>query len=79
MNERLKYWQANDARVQRYYWRSLGNELDLIEANGSAYAAYDFSYQDRKLTTPKYFADTYPNTQAQLIHPANLFEWLHSS
>lgn len=76
MNERLKYWQAKDERVQRYYWRSLGSELDLVEARDGAYRAYDFSYQDKKLTTPKFFSDTYPDTEAQLIHPSNLFEWL---
>lgn len=76
MNERLKYWQAKDARVQRYYWRSLGSELDLIEATDGRYDAYDFGYQPRKLTTPKYFTDTYPDSDALLIHPDNLLQWL---
>lgn len=76
MNERMKYWQAKDERIQRYYWRSLGSELDLIEAKDTAYSAYDFSYADRKLTTPKYFSDTYPDTEAKLIHTGNLLEWL---
>ncbi len=76
MNERIKYWQAKDERMQRYYWRSLGSELDLIEAKDTAYSAYDFSYADRKLTTPKYFSDTYPDTEARLIHVGNLLEWL---
>ena len=76
MNERLKYLQAKDERIQRYYWRSLGSELDLVEARNDQYQAYDFSYQDKKLTTPKYFSDTYPDTEAQLIHPDNLLTWL---
>ena len=76
MNERLKYWQAKDQRIQRYYWRSLGSELDLIEAKDGTYTAYDFAYGDKKLTTPKYFNDTYPDVTAQLIHPANLSQWL---
>jgi predicted AAA+ superfamily ATPase len=76
MNERLKYWQAKDQRVQRYYWRSLGNELDLVELQHDVYTAYDFAYQNKKLTTPKYFSDTYPDVEAALIHPGNLAEWL---
>lgn len=76
MNERLKYWQAKDTRVQRYYWRSLGNELDLVEATDGRYDAYDFGYQERKLTTPKYFTDTYPDSEATLIYPDNLLQWL---
>ena len=76
MNERLKYWQANDQRIQRYYWRSLGSELDLVEAKDDKYAAYDFAYADKKLTTPKYFSDTYPDVEAQLVHQGNLLDWL---
>jgi predicted AAA+ superfamily ATPase len=76
MNERLKYWQAKDQRVQRYYWRSLGSELDLIEAKNETYSAYDFAYTDKKLTTPKYFSDTYPDVAADLIHAGNFTDWL---
>ena len=76
MNERMKYWQARDERVQRYYWRSLGNELDLVEAKDTIYSAYDFSYTDKKLTTPKFFSDTYPGVDARLIHPGNIAAWL---
>ncbi len=76
MNERLKYWQTKDQRIQRYYWRSLGSELDLVEAKDEKYVAYDFAYSDKKLTTPKYFSDTYPDTQAQLITTSNLLQWL---
>lgn len=76
MNERLKYWQTKEARVQRYYWRSLSNELDLVEATEGNYHAYDFSYYDKKLTTPKYFTDTYPGVEARLIHRDNMLEWL---
>lgn len=76
MNERLKYWQTKDERAQRYYWRSLGSELDLVEAKDNAYTAYDFAYADKKLTTPKYFSDTYPGVEARLIHAGNLTYWL---
>ena len=76
MNERLKYWQGRDIRIQRYYWRALSNELDLVEANNNIYSAYDFSYTDKKLTTPKYFTDTYPDVVAKLIYKDNLLDWL---
>lgn len=76
MNERIKFWQARDERVQRYYWRSLGSELDLIEAKDNKYTAHDFSYTNKKLITPKFFSDTYPDVEAQLIYPDNLIEWL---
>lgn len=76
MNERMKYWQAKDTRVQRYYWRALSSELDLVECKENIYTSYDFSHADRKLTTPKYFSDTYPDAQAKLIHAGNLLEWL---
>jgi predicted AAA+ superfamily ATPase len=76
MNERLKYWQAKDERIQRYYWRALSSELDLIEAREGEYTAYDFSYADKKLTTPKYFNDTYPDVVARPIHADNMLQWL---
>ena len=77
MNERMKYWQGRDERVQRYYWRALSNELDLVEAKDLQYSAYDFSYSDKKLTTPKYFNDTYPDIDAMLIHSDNFLEWIN--
>lgn len=76
MNERMKWWQAQDGRIQRYYWRSLGSELDLVEAKDDRYEAYDFAYQTKKLTTPKYFTDTYPDADAALIHKGNLLDWI---
>lgn len=76
MNERMKYWQARDERIQRYYWRALSTELDLVEAKNDAYSAYDFSYADKKLTTPKYYTDTYPGSEATLIHKHNLLRWI---
>ena len=76
MNERMKYWQARDERVQRYYWRSLSHELDLIEVKDDKYEAYDFSFDDKKLTTPKFFLDTYPDTHARIVHTNNICEWI---
>lgn len=76
MNERLKYWQAKDERAQRYYWRSLSYELDLIESKDNKYEAFDFAYNKKKLTTPKYFTDTYPGVEAELIHRNNISQWL---
>lgn len=76
MNERLKYWQAKDQRIQRYYWRSLGSELDLVEVQNGQYKAYDFSYTNKKLITPKYFSDTYPDVEAMLVDPSHLTDWL---
>lgn len=76
MNERLKYWQAKDTRIQRFYWRALSSELDLVEARNEKYEAFDFAYVDKKLTTPKFFSDTYPDTAARLIHADNLTDWL---
>lgn len=78
MNERLKHWQAEDKRIQRYYWRSLGNELDLVEASNGHYEAYDFAYDSKKLTTPKYFSDVYPGVEAKLIHRDNFAQWFEA-
>ena len=76
MNERIKYLQMKDERVQRYYWRSLGSELDLIEEKDGVYEAYDFSYTEKKLVTPKYFSDTYPDVSAQLMYSDTVLQWL---
>lgn len=76
MNERIKYWQTQDKRVQRFYWRSLGSELDLIEEQDGEYNVYDFSFTEKKLVTPKYFSDTYPGVSAQLIYSDTISQWL---
>lgn len=76
MNERMKYWQGKNSLVQRYYWRSLSYELDLVESKDGKYEAFDFSYSDKKHTTPKYFKDTYSGNESLLVHQGNLLQWI---
>jgi len=76
MNERMRWWQGQTATVQRYYWRGLNGQVDLVEQLHNEWQAFDFRLEDEKPRTPKYFQETYPAASLSIIHSKNLFEWL---
>lgn len=76
MNERMKWWQGQAGTVQRYYWRGLSGQVDLVESTDNKWQAFDFRLEDEQVRTPKYFAETYSSASHAAIHPKNLFEWL---
>lgn len=78
VNERLKQQQASGKLPERFYWRGInGGKVDLVEKDNNDWQAYSFNWgEDEKLTTPKYFSETYPTAKLQPIHHQNLLTWL---
>lgn len=76
MNERTRWWQGQPGTVERYYWRGLSGQVDLVEKTASSWQAFDFSWIETKAHIPKYFAETYPDANLVVIDRARLFEWL---
>lgn len=78
INERLKQQQASGNLPERYYWRGInGGKVDLVEKNNNDWQAYSFSHdQNDRISTPKYFAETYPNAELREVSRTKLVDWL---
>lgn len=78
INERLKSQQAGGSVPERYYWRGInGGKVDLVENKNNQWSAFGFSWSEsEKLSIPKYFAETYPNTKLKPINHQSLLTWI---
>lgn len=78
VNERLKLQQASGRVPERYYWRGInGGKVDLVEKENDKWSAYGFNWEEsKKLTTPKYFAETYQDAEIKPIHRQSLLPWI---
>ncbi len=77
MNERLKWQQAQNQPTQNYYWRGLnGGAVDLVESSEGTWRAFDFRFDEEKVTVPKFFVESYPEAALKVIHNKNLVAWL---
>ncbi len=76
--ERLKYNQANERFVNKYFWRMYsGQEVDYIEEHSGQLDGFEFKYNpNAKFKKPTKFLETYDNTSVQVIHRENWFEFL---
>jgi len=76
--ERLKFNQANNLRVNQYFWRMYsGQEVDYIEEYNEKLNGYEFKYNPKaKAKKPSKFLETYPNTSFQIINSENWYKFL---
>jgi uncharacterized protein len=78
INERIKQQQASGKVPERFYWRGInGGKIDLVEKNNDVWSAYEFNWnENEKSSTPKYFAETYPEAELKPINSKNLADWV---
>lgn len=75
--ERLKYNQANDRRVNMYFWRTYQQkEIDLIEESEGKLSAFEFKWGKSNVYAPKDFLKNYPEATYEVVTPGRLFEFL---
>ena len=76
--EKLKFNQANNLRVNQYFWRMYsGQEVDYIEEYNEKLNGYEFKYNPKaKAKKPSKFLETYPNTSFQIINSENWYKFL---
>ena len=52
-------------------------EIDLVEEHGEKYHGYEFKWsEDRKVTAPKKWVNSYPDATYTLINPGNYQEFI---
>lgn len=76
--ERMKYLRYNNLEVDQYFWRTVQQqEIDLIEDNGEALAAFEFKWNKKaKVRFPQTFIENYSGSTTFVISPDNVEEFL---
>lgn len=78
MIERKKKLDYEEVPYSSYFWRLYtGAELDYIEERNGDLHGYEFKYNRNKTyKIPKAWKETYPDSEYQLINPANYLEFV---
>ena len=76
--ERLKYNQAKQRFVNKYFWRMYsGQEIDYVEEHSGVFEASEFKYnKDAKFKKPTNFLNNYDNSTVQVVHSQNWYDFL---
>jgi len=76
--ERLKYRAHRPLHANVYFWCTYDRqEIDLVEEHGEKYHGYEFKWsEDRKVTAPKKWVNSYPDATYTLINPGNYQEFI---
>lgn len=78
INERIRYNQALDRRVNIYFWRTFQQqEIDLIEEIDGKLHAFEFKWNPAKSKKPPAgFLEAYSNSTFQVINKENYMNFL---
>ena len=75
--ERLKKNSYSQHYSNPYFWRLYsGAELDYIEEYGGKVHGYEFKWGKKKVSPPKSWTKTYPNSTFQLINRENFLDFI---
>jgi len=77
--ERIKARTYGQIYANPYFWRIYrGGEIDLIEERDGRIFGYEFKWSENKVVTPpKVWKETYPNSEFHVIHPGNYLSFLN--
>lgn len=78
MVERLKVRAYRPLHANAYFWRTYEQqEIDLIEDYNGKLSGYEFKWSPNKtVRPPSQWIETYQNSEFQVIHPNNYFEFV---
>ena len=75
--ERLKKQEYQRLFSNNYFWRTYNRqEIDLIEERDGRLFGFEFKWKPRKLSAPKIWKDTYPDSNFEVISKANFLEFI---
>ena len=76
VSERVKRNSYMQSYAQMYFWRTQQQqEIDLIEEMDGRLLAYEFKWRKPTARIPKPFAESYPDTQLQIITPGSYWDF----
>ncbi len=78
ISERLKFQTYNGLYSSNYFWRTYDQqEIDWIEERDGKLFAYEIKLSDKKKTKiPSAWAQAYPDSEFQVVTPANYLAWI---
>lgn len=77
VSERIKYLNYNQILTNLYFWRTYDQqEIDLIEERSGKLYAFEFKYGMKKAKIPKVFAETYQNSEFEVINPDSFHKFI---
>ena len=79
ITERMKALSYRESFARSWFWRTQQQkEIDYIEEEDGAIKAFEFKWNDSKVTTrcPSSFASSYPDAEYQVITPSNITDFL---
>lgn len=75
--ERMKKLSYTRAHARTYYWRTYtGAEIDYIEEREGVLYAYEFKAGTKSAKCPATWAQTYPNSQFEVVNRASYLDFL---
>lgn len=76
VNERQKHNHYAGRMVNPWFWRTYDQkELDFVEESGGRFAGYEFKWGGGSARGAKAFLATYPGSTAEVIEPANIWDF----
>ena len=75
--ERMKVNSYNEKFLSSYFWRNYNKqEVDYIEQIGEQINAYEFKWWKKTPKLPKWFLESFPNTNFKIINKDNYLEFV---
>jgi predicted AAA+ superfamily ATPase len=75
--ERLKKQEYQRLFSNNYFWRTYNRqEIDLVEERDGRLFGFEFKWKPRKLSAPKIWKDTYPDSNFEVISKLNFMEFI---
>ena len=80
ISERIKYGDYNNLWVNRFFWRTHGQqEIGYIEEGHGILNAFEFKWSEKKKgNIPKSFEKHYPNSKFTSINKSNFQQFIHA-
>lgn len=76
--ERIKFGAYHQIYSNKYFWRTYQqSEIDYIEEREGKLFAYEFKWNsEKKVKIPKYWQDTYKNSEFEVVSPKNYLNFV---
>lgn len=75
--ERIKKQEYKRLFSNNYFWRTYNRqEIDLVEERDGRLHGYEFKWSQRKVTPPKIWKETYPDSDFEVITKDNFLDFL---
>jgi len=75
--ERIKKQEYKRLFSNNYFWRTYNRqEIDLVEERDGRLYGYEFKWSQRKVTPPKIWKETYPDSDFEVITKDNFLDFL---